>query len=161
MIKTSEAWHTDKTIVNQLLSDSSPPASNQEFPVNDYYELAAGETVFQSDGWWKAILKISKKGSYETEEIMVYLWQEVDGDWRRRQKYTIKSEERWDDEVEVIESIVDTPTESKTDQTPKDSAFESRASGDSTSEDDSHTQPDEFKQLSRELEKHLSEDATN
>lgn len=155
VIKTPEAWEADKTIINQLFSDSSSTASAEDFPVSDYYETAAGETVFQSDGWWKAILKISKKGSYETEEVMIYLWQEVDGDWRRRQKFTIKSEERWREEVDVIESIVDTTTTRDTDY------LENGASStDDVSEDDSYTQPDEFKQLSRELEKHLSEDTS-
>jgi hypothetical protein len=155
VIKTPEAWEADKTIINQLFSDSSITASVEDFPVSDYYEIAAGETVFQSDGWWKAILKISKKGSYETEEVMVYLWQEVDGDWRRRQKFTIKSEERWRKEVDVIESIVDTTATRDTDH------LENGASStDDVSEDDSYTQPDEFKRLSRELEKHLSEDTS-
>jgi len=152
VIKTPEAWETDKTIINQLFLDSSPAASAEDFPVSDYYELSAGETVFQSDGWWKAILKISKKGSYETEEVMVYLWQDVDGEWRRRQKFTIKSQERWQEEVDVIESIVDTATTPETEHTRDDDTSE-----DSTPEDDSYTQPDEFKQLSRDLEKHLSE----
>jgi hypothetical protein len=154
VIKTPEAWEADKTIINQLFSDSSITASVEDFPVSDYYEIAAGETVFQSDGWWKAILKISKKGSYETEEVMVYLWQEVDGDWRRRQKFTIKSEERWRKEVDVIESIVDTTTRDT------DHLENGASSTDDVSEDDSYTQPDEFKRLSRELEKHLSEDTS-
>jgi len=148
VVKTPEAWETDKTVVNRLFSDSVTEVSDEDFPVSDYYEVAAGETLFQSDDWWKAILKISKKGSYETEEVMIYLWQNVDGDWRRRQKYTIKSLDSWKEESEVIESIVDAPTTSGT-------------SGESgSSEDSSCTQPDEFKQLSREIEKHLSESPT-
>lgn len=148
VIKTPEAWETDKTVVNRLFSDSVTEGSDEDFPVSDYYEVAAGETVFQSDDWWKAILKISKKGSYETEEVMIYLWQNVDGDWRRRQKYTIKSPDSWKEESEVIESIVDAPTTSGT------------SGGSDSSEDSSYTQPDEFKQLSREIEKHLSESPT-
>jgi hypothetical protein len=150
VIKSPEAWQTDKTIINQLLSDSSSQTLNEDLPVSDYYEVAAGETIFQSDGWWKAIVKISQKGSYETEEIMVYLWQEVDGDWRRRQKYTIKDEESWEEEADIIESIVDTNSLPETEHTSDGNA----------AEDGSYTQPDEFKQLSREIEKHLSESPT-
>jgi hypothetical protein len=150
VIKSPEAWQTDKTIINQLLSDSSSQILNEDLPVSDYYDVDAGETIFQSDGWWKSIVKISQKGSYETEEIMVYLWQEVDGDWRRRQKYTIKDEESWEEEADIIESIVDTNSLPETEHTSDGNA----------AEDGSYTQPDEFKQLSREIEKHLSESPT-
>lgn len=145
VIKTTDAWETDKAVVNRLFSDASSLQSDDTLPVSDYYEVAAGETIFRSDSWWKAIVKITEKGSYETAEVMIYLWQEVDGDWRRRQKYTIKSEERWQEEVDVVESVVDSDT-----QQGKDVSH--------TSEDESDTQTAEFKQLSREIDKHLSEE---
>lgn len=146
VIKTTDAWETDKTIVDRLFSDPSSVTPEDTLPVSDYYEVAAGETVFRSDNWWKAIVKITKKGSYETEEVMIYLWQETDGDWRRRQKYTIKSEERWQEEAEVVGSILYTGKQ--------------RDEGrDNTSEDGKTTRPDEFEQLNRELEKHLSEES--
>lgn len=151
VIKTEEAWETDKAIINQLFSKSSSEAVGEDFPVSDYYEIAAGETIFESDGWWKAILKISQKGAYETEEVMVYLWQEVDGDWRRRQKYTIKSEERWTEEVTAIETVLDIDATSESNQRDEQQSTPS-------SDGEEYTQPSEFKQLSREIDKHLSED---
>lgn len=150
VIKTTEAWETDKVIINQLFSSPSPEAVGDNFPVSDYYEIAAGETIFQSDGWWKAILRISQKGSYETEEVMVYLWQEVDGDWRRKQKYTIKSEERWTEEVMIIETVLDFDATSEPDQ-------QNERQTTTQSEKNKYNQPDEFKQLSREIDKHLSD----
>lgn len=148
VMKTPEAWNTDRQVINQFFTDTVSETSTEEFPVSDYYEVGAGETIFQSDGWWKAILKIVQKGSYETEEVMVYLWQQVDGDWRRRQKYTLKSEDRWANEVEVIESILDTDNLTGSDTTDV---------AQSGSEDDAFTQPDEFQQLSREIDQHLSD----
>lgn len=146
VIKTTDAWETDKAVVNRLFSDPSSVMPDDTLPVSDYYEIAAGETVFRSDDWWKAIVKITEKGSYETEEIMIYLWQETDGDWRRRQKYTIKSEERWQEEAEVVESILYTGTQ-------RDEGRDNTSGGGKTS------RPDEFDQLNRELEKHLSEES--
>lgn len=144
VIKTTDAWETDKTIVDRLFSDPSSVTPEDTLPVSDYYEVAAGETVFCSDDWWKAILKISKKGTYETEEVMIYLWQEADGDWRRRQKYTIKSQERWQEEIDVVESVLYTGTQSA-------------KKIDNTSDGEKTTRSSEFEQLDRELEKHLSE----
>ena len=151
VIKTTDAWITDKAIIDQLFSTTAESQSDGEFPTSDYYSLAAGETVFRSDGWWKAIVKIAQKGSYETEEVMVYLWQEVDGDWRRRQKYTIKSEESWQDEAEVIESVLDHDAQQSE---PQPTTAPATVSGDSES------QMGDIEQLSRELDAHLSENRT-
>jgi hypothetical protein len=162
VIKTTDAWETDKVVVNRLFSEPSSLPSEDTLPVSDYYKIAAGETIFRSDDWWKAIVKISEKGSYETDEVMIYLWQEVDGDWRRRQKYTIKSEGRWQEEADVVESVLYTDT-----QRDEDVSLTSRDDSDiqrdgdisQTSEDEPDTQTDEFKQLSREIDKHLSEES--
>lgn len=164
VVKTSDAWETDKTVVNRLFSDMLSLPSEDTLPVSDYYEVAAGETIFRSDGWWKAIVKISQKGSYETEEVMIYLWQEVDGDWRRRQKFTIKSEERWQEEMEVVESIVYSENQQDGDtnhSSGSDPDTQRDEDINQTSKNGSDTQPKEFKQLSREIEKHLSEEPLN
>jgi hypothetical protein len=115
--------------------------------VSDYYEVGAGETVFQSGGWWKAILKIIQKGSYETEEIMMYLWQETDDEWRRRQKYTIKDEESWRDEIAAVESVIGS-----------DSGSDRSDQSDSDRKSSSDVSVEEFEQLNREIESHLSEE---
>lgn len=146
VIKTPEAWHTDRTIVDQFFNDTPATESRTEFPTSDYYTVEAGETVFQSDEWWKAIVKIEQKGSYETEEVMVYLWQQSDGDWRRRQKYTIKSQSKWEEEVAVIESVLDIDADvDEPAETPETPVGES-----------SGGMPPEFEGLNREIEKHLS-----
>lgn len=152
VIKTTDAWITDKAIIDQLFSTTAESQSDGEFPTSDYYSLAAGETVFRSDGWWKAIVKIAQKGSYETEEVMVYLWQEVDGDWRRRQKYTNKSEESWQDEAEVIESVLD--------HDAQQSEPQPTTTAPATVSGDSESQMGDIEQLSRELDAHLSENRT-
>ncbi|PSP32697.1 hypothetical protein BRC64_05725 [Halobacteriales archaeon QH_10_67_22] len=102
VVKTPEAWEIDRTLIDKFLRSDPPPDTTTEFPASDYYTVATGETVFQNDGWWKGILNVVEKGSYETNEVMVYVWQQVDDDWRRRQKYTIKSIDEWRDEREVI-----------------------------------------------------------
>ncbi|MFB6197806.1 MAG: hypothetical protein ABEI52_05980 [Halobacteriaceae archaeon] len=166
VVKTGEAWETDKTVVNHLWTESPDPVSDSEFPVSDYYSLAAGETIFQSDGWWKAIVKLDQKGSYETEEVIIYLWQKQDGDWRRRQKYTIKDPESWQEEAEIIESVL-TETATTIDQSKASPTSEkSTTNGASTTststkgEISGETDIAEFEELSRELDDHLSEHST-
>ncbi|WP_254524002.1 hypothetical protein [Natrinema caseinilyticum] len=103
VVKTSEAWKTDREIIDQYIRSDPPSEVTTAFPVSDYYTVGVGETVFQNDGWWKAIVNVIEKGSYETNEVMVYLWQNQEGRWRRRQKYTIKSVSDWEEECEVID----------------------------------------------------------
>jgi hypothetical protein len=76
---------------------------------------------------------------------MVYPWQQTEGDWRRRQKYTIKDEDSWQEEIEAIEAVLDITTTSKAE------SEDARSGSDETDE-----QISEFKQLNREIDKHLS-----
>ncbi|WP_222913467.1 hypothetical protein [Natrinema sp. SYSU A 869] len=103
VVKTAEAWATDREIIDQYIRSDPPSDVTMAFPVSDYYTVGVGETLFQNDNWWKAIVNIVEKGSYETNEGMVYLWQKQDGEWRRRQKYAIKSVSDWEEERAVID----------------------------------------------------------
>lgn len=146
VIKTRAAWETDREIVSRLFSRTDE-SSTAEFPTSDYYTVDAGETVFQSDGWWKAILRITEKGSYETEEVMIYLWQQVDGDWRRRQKYTLKSESRWEDEAAVVGETVEAMSDESIESTSQ-----------SGSDGPSHGGvSDEIERVESDIELHLSD----
>lgn len=162
VVKTVDAWATDTTLIEQLWADESAHPAAENWPVSDYYDLGAGVTVFQSDGWWKAILKIVQKGSYETEEVMVYLWQEQDDDWRRRQKYTIKSHDSWREEAATVERVLD-PEESAqvANSTPAESTdtaatTASKSDPETTTANTGTGTVPEFHQLNRELDAHLS-----
>jgi hypothetical protein len=122
--------------------------------VSDYYNVADGETIFRSNGWWKAILRIDQKGSYETNEVMVYVWQERDGDWYRRQKYTVKSLKKWQKDQEAIQALV---ADVKSDPTDRDDTTpEEGTSTKAGSEDATDFVSVELSALGSELEKHLS-----
>lgn len=47
----------------------------EEFPVHKELDIQAGETVFKSDDWWKAVVLYE---GYRGMEIGVYLWQNQD-----------------------------------------------------------------------------------
>lgn len=110
VVKTSEAWSADRQIIDRYIQSDLPSDVTTEFPVSDYYTVAAGETTFQNNGWWKAIVNVVEKGSYETDEVMVYLWQKRDSEWRRRQKYAIKSISDWEEERDIIDEYMSLDT---------------------------------------------------
>lgn len=153
VIKTEDAWKADKTIIQMFLESSDELPTEENLPVSDYYNVAGGKTVFQSNGWWKAIVKIEQKGSYETEEVMVYLWQRVDGDWRRRQKYTIKSKEKWEDESETVESVLGT--------TVSVQSMPTNGTNTEADDDSSVLESGEFAELASDLDNHLSQHTTD
>lgn len=75
------------------------------FPVHEELDVQDGETVFKSDAWWKAVVLYE---GYRGTELAVYLWQHTDDDdWRRQQKYVIRSQDDWETDKETIEKSVD------------------------------------------------------
>ncbi len=74
-----------------------------EFPVHEDLDVQDGETIFKSDDWWKAIVLYE---GYRGPEIGIYLWQDQDEDWKRSQKYVIRSQEDWEDDKEAVEKYV-------------------------------------------------------
>lgn len=154
VVRTVDGWQTDTKIIEQFLTQEFDGAVGDDYPVSDYYEVAAGQTVFQSDGWWKAILNISRKGSYETDEVIIYLWQEVDGDWRRRQKYAIKDNDDWQQERRLIEELLDadgTAPSTREPETSTEPPTDPPAGGEGGV-------GKELTELNEELEDHLSQE---
>lgn len=74
------------------------------FPVHEDLDVQDGETVFKSEDWWKAVVLYE---GYRGPEIGVYLWQQQDGDWRRQQKYVIRSQDDWEQDKEIIDRYVE------------------------------------------------------
>jgi hypothetical protein len=77
---------------------------NADFPVHDKLDVIDGETIFKNDGWWKAVVVCD---SWSGNEINVYLWQENDGGWRRKQKFKIGDEQEWLAVKSTIDEYVD------------------------------------------------------
>jgi len=74
------------------------------FPVHEELNVEDGHTIFKNDDWWKAV--VLYEGFRDSSEVGVYLWKEQDGEWRRQQKYVIRSADDWEQDREVVESFV-------------------------------------------------------
>lgn len=153
VIKTRDAWLTDSETVDDLLGESASAPTTTDFPVSDYYELAGGETVFKTEDWWKAIVNVSQKGDWETNEMMIYVWQKSDDEWRRRQKYTIKSEAKWEEEAAVVKSVLDLDPKGDEGAIDGDDAYTSAAGAD---EPANSSETEALETLQEEIDKHLS-----
>lgn len=135
VVKTPSAWADDKPIITKLLRDGADleptsTAASAALPVSDFYSVTHERTVFKTDGWWKSIVRIDQKGDYDTNEVIVYLWQSTDDGWKRRQKYAIKDLDDWKAESETISAFV---TGQNTTATPTGSATDTPAAPSSES----------------------------
>lgn len=74
------------------------------FPVHEELEVLDGHTVYKSDDWWKAV--VLYEGFRDRPEIGLYLWKMQDDEWRRQQKYVIRSREDWEGDKEALEQFV-------------------------------------------------------
>ncbi|WP_302079988.1 hypothetical protein [Salinibaculum rarum] len=121
LVRSRDTWITDREYIEEFLStDSGDPASydfdESSLPVSDYLTVGDAATVFKTEDWWKAVVRIDGKGDWTTREVVVYVWQASEGEWRRRQKYGIKSQSDWEEEAEIISKYLEeqsTPEESE------------------------------------------------
>lgn len=105
-----EAWTTDRALVDEFIEQQTSGGDtldDEELPVSDYYTASEFENIYKTDGWWKSIVSVIQKGDYElnTPEVIVYVWQNQDDKWRRRQKYAIKDPSDWEEEKEIIKEV--------------------------------------------------------
>ncbi len=116
LVRSPETWTTDREYIEEFLDADSGDPSNYDFdesslPVSDYLTVGDAATVFKTEDWWKAVVRIDSKGDWTTREVIVYVWQNTDGEWHRRQKYAIKRKSDWEKEAEIIsERLGQVPT---------------------------------------------------
>jgi hypothetical protein len=113
-IRTADGWAEDKEVLERLLGAFEGDSISGEFtnpdaelPVSDYYDVSTGITVFKTNQWWKAGIVIDAKGEYETTEVILYVWQRSDDEWKVRQKYAVKRPGDWEDDLEALSPLLD------------------------------------------------------
>ena len=160
VVKTIEGWEADKASLERFLpalnGDPVPEEiekPDEVLPVSDYYNVDAGATVFETDEWWKATVVIDAKGDYETTEVILYVWQRTDDDWKCRQKYPIKRYSDWEADLAAIEEFI-----GELDSAP---GSEGENDGTVSSRVDDCTAQDNREMLQKALEaRHLSRELT-
>lgn len=80
-------------------------SENDNYPVNDQIDVLDGETIYKSDGWWKAVVACE---SFGNKAVNVYLWRENDdGSWSRKQKYKVSDTQEWSETESAISELTD------------------------------------------------------
>lgn len=74
----------------------------EDYPVHEELDVIDGETVFHNEDWWKAVVAYESWGGVE---LAVYLWQNTDKGWSRKQKFKIGDQEEWQTIKQEIENL--------------------------------------------------------
>ena len=88
----------DEKAVEKPLGESS-----QELPISEFYKVIDCSTIFKSNKWWEAIAVVE---SFGKRFIAMYMWQYVDGKWKRKHKFHIRNMDEWNKVKGVVEQLL-------------------------------------------------------
>ena len=78
-------------------------ASEEKLPVSDFYNVIDHVTIFRSEKWWKAVVLYESSGR---RSVGLYLWNNRDGVWKRKHKFTIANSEEWSKVKNSVDQLV-------------------------------------------------------
>ncbi len=73
-------------------------------PISAPLKVLEYRTISKGFGWWSAVVLVESWGN---KRLCLYLWQKSDNGWKRKQKYTIHSQERWRLISESVEELIE------------------------------------------------------
>ena len=65
---------------------------DEKLPIAPPLKVLDSRTISKGFGWWSAVVLVESWGN---KRLCLYLWQKSDNGWKRKQKDTIHSQERW------------------------------------------------------------------
>ena len=79
-------------------------SSEEKLPIAPPLKVLEYRTISKGFGWWSAAVLVESWGN---KRLCLYLWQKSENGWKRKQKYTIHSQERWRLISESLEELID------------------------------------------------------
>lgn len=76
---------------------------SKEFPVSETLKVLKGLTLYKTEKWWSAIVLME---SFGKKQIAVYLWGKKGDEWKRRQKFVVRSKSQWVEIKEAMEKLL-------------------------------------------------------
>jgi|WetSurMetagenome_2_1015567.scaffolds.fasta_scaffold02271_8 aminopeptidase len=82
-------------VITLMLEDGVFPedASEEKLPISDFYKVVSYVTIFKSADWWEAAVAFEVYGK---RQLGLYLWQKRGGEWKRKNKFGIRTLEEWE-----------------------------------------------------------------
>lgn len=86
-----------------MVDEEKIAGGEEKLPIGPPLKVLDYRTISRGFGWWSAAVLVESWGN---KRVCVYLWQKSDTGWKRKQKYTVHSQERWHLISEAIESLI-------------------------------------------------------
>ena len=83
--------------------EETPNTEKERLPIKTPLRALKFSTIHKRYGWWATVVLVE---SYAKKQICFYLWQNRDGEWKRKQKFGIHSKEDWEIMKKAVESYV-------------------------------------------------------
>ncbi|MFW6110903.1 MAG: hypothetical protein ACOC6H_02585 [Thermoproteota archaeon] len=78
--------------------------SEEKLPVSSTLNVLNHKKLFKSEKWWSETVFLD---SFGRKQVAVYLWQNRNGQWKRKQKFVIRNKDHWEQVKESIEDFID------------------------------------------------------
>lgn len=78
--------------------------TEEKLPISEKLSVLKAKTLYKTDKWWSAVALVDAFGK---KQIATYLWLRKDDEWKRKQKFVVRSKKEWQDVKEVIEKMIE------------------------------------------------------
>ncbi len=75
----------------------------EKLPVSEVLKVIDSANIYKTDKWWSAVVLLE---SYGRRQVAVYVWNNRNGEWKRRQKFVITRKQQWEKVRPKIEEFV-------------------------------------------------------
>jgi hypothetical protein len=83
------------------VTESSEKPS-EKLPISEFYKVVDYATVFKSGKWWEAIVVYEASGR---RSIGLYLWENRNGTWKRKNKFSVRNLDEWNKVKDAVEQL--------------------------------------------------------
>ena len=66
---------------------------DEKIPIAPPLKVIKSTTITKKAGWWMAVVLLE---SWGRKSVGVYLWQKKKEGWKRKQKFAIHSQQKWE-----------------------------------------------------------------
>ena len=75
----------------------------EKLPISGFYKVVENTTIYKSDLWWEAIVVFE---TYGKRQMGMYLWQKRNGQWKRKNKFGIRTLDEWEKLKNAVDHLI-------------------------------------------------------
>ncbi len=74
----------------------------EKLPISEFYKVVDYVTIYKTNLWWEAIVIFE---SYGKRQIGMYLWQKRKDQWKRKNKFGIRTSDEWNNIKNAVDQL--------------------------------------------------------